>query len=99
VVRLKYNCSYCNYSQIQHFRNQIVGEPFGVGDNTLLTVNFRCPCCGSTDWTVNQDFSVTERLYLTVYQSVADSMGKLGVKHWLFSKDQSVDDWIEQSYS
>jgi len=99
VVRLKYNCSYCNYSQIQHFRKQIVGEPYAVGDNTLLTVNYRCPCCGSTDWNVNRDFTLTERLYLSLYQAVADNTGKVGVKHLLFSKDRSVDDWIEQNYS
>jgi DNA-directed RNA polymerase subunit RPC12/RpoP len=98
VVRLKYNCEYCSYSEIQHFRKQIVGEPFGVGDPALLTVNYRCPRCGSTQWDVNQDFSLRERLYLSLYQSVADNLGKLGVKHWVFSKDQSVDDWIEAEY-
>ena len=99
MVRLKYNCSYCNYSQIQHFRKQVVGEPYGVGDETLLTVNYRCPQCGSTDWTINQEFAVTERLYLSLYQSAADTLGKLGVKDFLFRKDQSVEDWIEERYS
>lgn len=99
MVRLKYNCSYCKYSQIQHFRKQIVGEPYAVGEQTLLTVNYRCPLCGSTDWNVNQAFTVAERLYLSLYQMAADNLSKLGVKQFLFSKDRSVDDWIEQNYN
>jgi len=76
-----------------------VGEPYRVGKTALLTVNYRCPQCGGTGWQVNQDFSVTERLYLSLYQAAADNLGKIGVKHFLFSKDQSVDDWIEQNSS
>lgn len=93
-MRLKYSCEYCSFSEIQHFRNQVIGQPYHAGSGQLCTVNFGCPRCGVTQWNISRDFRISERLFFGFYQQVADTLGKLGLKQHVFQKDLSVEDWM-----
>lgn len=94
-MRLKYTCEFCGYSEIRHFEGQIIGEPYLGYSRDSRVVNFACPNSGVTQWNVNQVFTVRKRVHLFLYQQAAKWAGKLRIKDYLFSKDRTVTDWVE----